>query len=44
MTHEHFPHAETGGPEEAGWLPDAETIPGDLSPEDSDGPALGGDI
>jgi len=42
MTHEHHadPTAEDGGPERDYTLPDAASIPGDLSAQESDLPPL----
>jgi len=42
MTHEHHadPTSEDGGPERDYTLPDATSIPGDLSAQESDLPAL----
>lgn len=45
MTHEHFANAEHHhGPEHDLNLPDADDIPGDLTPEQSDAPPLTGDL
>jgi hypothetical protein len=45
MTHEHAANDEhPEGPEHDQTLPDAAGIPGDLSPEESDAPELGGDL
>ena len=45
MTHEHLASGEhQAGPEHDHTLPDAEEIPGDLSPDESDLPALDGDL
>lgn len=44
MTHEHRDGAEHGGPEHDHDLPDAEQIPGDLTPDESDLPLLVGDL
>lgn len=45
MTHEHKASAEhPDGPEHDHSLPDADQIPGNLSPEESDLPALETDL
>lgn len=45
MTHEAQPNDEhQRGPEHDHSLPNADEIPGDLSPDDSDAPPLDGDL
>lgn len=44
MTHEIKHGDEVGGPEHDHSLPDADSIPGNLSPEDSDGPPMEDDL
>ena len=45
MTHENHANDEAyAGPEHDHRLPDADQIPGNLSPEESDLPALDGDL
>lgn len=44
MTHEVKPGDEVGGPELDSSLPDAASIPGDLSAADSDAADLDGDL